>query len=56
MIRGNEWLILLLVVALIFGARRLPDLARSIGASAKEFRKGLEDGSNEDPEANSSDS
>lgn len=56
MIRGNEWLILLLVVALIFGARRLPDLARSIGASAKEFRKGLEDGSSEDTEANSSDS
>jgi sec-independent protein translocase protein TatA len=56
MISGNEWLIVLLVVALIFGARRLPDLARSIGASAKEFRKGLEDGSNEDTEANTSDS
>jgi sec-independent protein translocase protein TatA len=56
LIRGNEWIIVLLVVALIFGARRLPDLARSIGASAKEFRKGLEDGSDENSEANSSDS
>lgn len=44
MIRGQEWLIVLLVVLLIFGARKLPELARSLGSSAKEFRKGLEDG------------
>jgi len=35
---------------LIFGARKLPELARSLGSSAKEFRKGIEEGSNEDPE------
>ncbi|HEY5891073.1 MAG TPA: twin-arginine translocase TatA/TatE family subunit, partial [Acidimicrobiia bacterium] len=45
-----------LVVVLIFGASRLPALARSIGASAKEFRKGLDAGSEDDAEANSSDS
>jgi sec-independent protein translocase protein TatA len=54
--KGSEWLIILLVVVLIFGASRLPALARSIGASAKEFRKGIEDGSDDDAEANSSDS
>jgi sec-independent protein translocase protein TatA len=43
-IRGQEWLIVLLIVVLIFGARKLPELARSLGASAKEFRKGIEDG------------
>ena len=37
-------LIILLIVVLIFGARKLPDLARSLGASAKEFRKGVEQG------------
>ena len=42
-LRGQELLIVLLIVLLIFGARKLPDLARSIGASAKEFRKGIED-------------
>ncbi len=44
-LRGQELLIVLLIVLLIFGARKLPDLARPIGASAKEFRKGIEDGS-----------
>lgn len=45
MIRGQEWLIVLLIVLIIFGARKLPELARSLGASAKEFRKGVEEGS-----------
>lgn len=44
MIRGQEWLIVLLIVLLIFGAAKLPALARSLGASAKEFRKGIDEG------------
>lgn len=51
MIRGQEWLIVLLIVLLIFGARKLPDLARSLGSSAKEFRKGLEEGAKDDTES-----
>lgn len=47
-LRGSEWLIILLVVLLLFGARKLPELARSLGASAKEFRKGVAEGSNEE--------
>ena len=43
--RAQELLIVLLIVLLVFGARKLPDLARSLGASAKEFRKGLGEGS-----------
>ncbi len=38
-----------MVLLLLFGARKLPDLARSIGASAKEFRKGIEEGVDEEP-------
>jgi sec-independent protein translocase protein TatA len=45
---GGEVILILVVVLLLFGARKLPELARSLGASAKEFRKGIEQGSNED--------
>jgi sec-independent protein translocase protein TatA len=44
-LRGQELLVVLLIVLLVFGAKKLPDLARSLGASAKEFRKGVEEGS-----------
>jgi RNA polymerase sigma-70 factor (ECF subfamily) len=47
-IGGPEILIILVVVLLLFGAKKLPDLARSIGASAQEFKKGVEDGADED--------
>ncbi|MFQ5967105.1 MAG: twin-arginine translocase TatA/TatE family subunit [Acidimicrobiia bacterium] len=49
-ISGPELIIILAVILLLFGARKLPDLARSLGQSAKEFRKGVQDGSTEEPE------
>ena len=51
-----ELLIIVAVVVLLFGARKLPDLARSMGASAKEFRKGLEEGAKDEEEEESSSS
>ena len=53
-LRAQELLIVLLIVLLIFGARKLPDLARSLGASAKEFRKGVSEGSEDAAEAQAS--
>jgi len=50
-LRAQELLIVLLIVLLVFGARKLPDLARSLGASAKEFRKGIAEGSETDSES-----
>lgn len=46
--KGPELIVIVAVIILLFGARRLPELARSLGASAKEFRKGLEAGAEED--------
>jgi len=43
-LRGSEWLIIILLLVLLFGARRLPDAARSIGRSLRIFKaetKGL---------------
>jgi sec-independent protein translocase protein TatA len=53
-LRGQELLIVLLIILLIFGARKLPDLARSLGASAKEFRKGVEEGNEDAAETSTS--
>ncbi len=43
-----ELLILLVIVMLLFGAARLPKLARSLGQSSKEFRKGMAEGAAEE--------
>lgn len=51
---ATELLIILLIVLLVFGAKKLPGLARSLGASAKEFKEGIEQGS-DDPEDSQSD-
>ena len=39
-----ELLIVLFVLLLLFGAKKLPDMARSIGKSTNEFKRGLRDG------------
>lgn len=39
----TEILVILLLVLVLFGAKRLPDLARSIGKSLNEFKKGMKD-------------
>jgi sec-independent protein translocase protein TatA len=41
---GPDLLIILAVVALLFGSSQLPKLARSLGSASKEFRKGLDEG------------
>lgn len=41
-----EILLILVVVLLLFGARRLPEIGASFGKSIKEFKKGLSDANN----------
>lgn len=38
-IGGFEWVIIVLVVLLLFGAKRIPELARGLGQGIREFRK-----------------
>lgn len=40
-------IIILAILLLLFGGKKLPELARSFGQSAKELRKGLDDGAEE---------
>jgi sec-independent protein translocase protein TatA len=44
----QELLIILVIVLVLFGANRLPELARSLGSSVKEFKKGVNEASKED--------
>jgi sec-independent protein translocase protein TatA len=44
---GSEWIIILAVLLLFFGAKKLPELARSMGQASKEFRSGLKEGHKE---------
>ncbi|MFQ5762100.1 MAG: twin-arginine translocase TatA/TatE family subunit [Candidatus Bathyarchaeia archaeon] len=39
--QGMEWIILIVIaVILIFGAKKIPELARSIGRASGEFQRG----------------
>jgi sec-independent protein translocase protein TatA len=52
---GWEWIIILFVVLLLFGSKKLPELARSIGKSISEFKKGKDDAENEEKTVSKSD-
>jgi len=53
---GGEVFVILIVLVLLFGATKLPKLARAMGQSVGEFKKGLKDEGNDGaPKAESPD-
>ncbi|HKJ30610.1 MAG TPA: twin-arginine translocase TatA/TatE family subunit [Balneolales bacterium] len=40
---GLEWLVIILIVVLLFGAKKIPELAKGLGQGINEFRKASED-------------
>ncbi len=44
MIGGWEWVIIIVVVLLVFGARRIPELGRSLGQGIRSFKEELAGG------------
>ena len=48
--RPGIWqvIIIIAVVAILFGAKKIPELARSIGKAKGEFKKGLIEGEKEE--------
>jgi sec-independent protein translocase protein TatA len=39
--QGLDWLWIFLIILVIFGGKKLPELARSIGKGLSQFKKGL---------------
>ncbi len=51
--QGAEWLVILAIVVLVFGAAKLPDLARGTGQALRIFKaetKGLKDDEKDEPD------
>jgi sec-independent protein translocase protein TatA len=46
-----ELVIILVIVALLFGSSKLPELARSLGRAKSEFNAGVRDGASPDEKA-----
>jgi sec-independent protein translocase protein TatA len=44
---GWEWIVILVVILLLFGGSRLPQLAKSLGQSKRAFKEGLDDADEE---------
>lgn len=40
--KGFEWIVILVVVLVIFGPKNLPKLGKSLGATVKNLREGME--------------
>ncbi|MCS6790196.1 MAG: twin-arginine translocase TatA/TatE family subunit [Bacteroidia bacterium] len=43
----GEWLLIFAVLLLLFGGRKLPELARGLGASIREFREAMRGDNNQ---------
>lgn len=50
-LRGPEILILVLIILLLFGAKRLPDVARGLGRSLRIFKAETKEMQSDSPEA-----
>ena len=45
----TELVVILLIILLLFGSKKLPELSRSVGQSMSELRKGINDGKETKP-------
>ena len=43
-----EWILIVLVLVLLFGAKKIPELAKGLGSGIKEFKKATKEGESAD--------
>ena len=48
---GWEWIVILLVVVILFGGKKIPELAKGLGKGIKNFKSEMKDDSVEEAES-----
>jgi len=43
MVQGWEWIVIVLVIVLLFGGKKIPELMRGLGQGIKGFKQGLKE-------------
>lgn len=46
----TEWILIILVLVLLFGAKKIPEIARGLGKSVNEFKKGMSETDEKKPD------
>ena len=54
-LRGWEWIIILVVILLLFGGKKIPELMRGLGKGVKSFKEGMNEVTKEDSNTNKPD-
>lgn len=44
---GSEWIIILVVILLLFGGKKIPELMRGLGKGVKSFKQGVDEAKEE---------
>ena len=47
---GWEWVLIVVVVVLLFGGKKIPELMKGLGRGVKEFKEGMKDDANDTSE------
>jgi sec-independent protein translocase protein TatA len=48
---GMDWIVILIVVVLLFGAKKIPDLAKGLGEGLREFKKAQREAETQIPDS-----
>ncbi|MGV0955961.1 twin-arginine translocase TatA/TatE family subunit [Empedobacter falsenii] len=52
---GKEWIVIVLVVLLLFGGKKIPELMKGLGSGLNEFKKATKDDNKSEATENTSD-
>ena len=51
LLRSGDWLVVLVIVVLVFGTKKLKNIGSDLGGAVKGFKDGMRDGSAAEPAA-----